>query len=109
MRVQSIEDLPPEAVEQIAYHRRVGIRSSLGLPLRVGGRIVGVITFAAFRSMRKWPDDLIARLKVFGEVMAQTLMRKRACSSTRDSGGRRDRRNGGSCDGAGHHNGYQET
>jgi GAF domain len=43
MRVQSIEDLPPEAVEQIAYHRRVGIRSSLGLPLRVGGRIVGVI------------------------------------------------------------------
>ena len=78
MRVQSIEDLPPEAIEQIAYHRRVGIRSSLGLPLRVGGRIVGVITFAAFRSTRKWPDDLIARLKVVGEVMAQVLMRKRA-------------------------------
>ena len=56
----------------------VGIRSSLGLPLRVGGRIVGVITFAAFRSTRKWPDDLIARLKLLGEVMAQVSMRKRA-------------------------------
>ena len=78
IRVQSIDDLPPEAIEQIEYHRRVGIRSSLGLPLRVGGRIVGVITFAAFRSTRKWPDDLIARLKVVGEVMAQALMRKRA-------------------------------
>ena len=78
MRVQSIEDLPPEAIEQIAYHRRVGIRSSLGLPLRVGGRTVGVITFASFHSTRKWPDDLIARLKVFGEVMAQALTRKRA-------------------------------
>ena len=78
MRVQSIDDLPPEAIEQIEYHRQVGIRSSLGLPLRVGGRIVGVITFAAFRSTRKWPDDLIARLKVVGEVMAQALMRKRA-------------------------------
>ena len=78
MRVQSIEDLPPEGTEQIDYHRRVGIRSSLGLPLRIGGRIVGAITFAAFRSTRKWPDDLIARLKVVGEVMAQTLMRKRA-------------------------------
>jgi PAS domain S-box-containing protein len=78
MRVQSIEDLPPEAVEQIEYHRRVGIRSSLGLPLRVAGRIVGVVTFAAFSSTRKWPDDLIARLKVVGEVMAQALMRKRA-------------------------------
>jgi PAS domain S-box-containing protein len=73
-----IDDLPPEAIEQTEYHRRVGIRSSLGLPLRVGGRIVGVITFAAFRSTRKWPDDLIARLKVVGEVMAQALMRKRA-------------------------------
>jgi PAS domain S-box-containing protein len=78
MRVQSIEDLPPEAIEQIAYHRRVGIRSSLGLPLRVGGRVVGGITFASFHSTRKWPDDLIARLKVVGEVMAQTLTRKRA-------------------------------
>ena len=78
MRVQSIEDLPPEGAEQIEYHRQVGIRSSLGLPLRIGGRIVGAITFAAFRSTRKWPDDLIARLKVVGEVMAQTLMRKRA-------------------------------
>ncbi len=85
MRVQSIEDLPPEATEQIAYHRQVGIRSSLGLPLRVGGRIVGIITFAAFRSTRKWPDDLIARLKVFGEVMAQTLTRKRAEDALRES------------------------
>jgi len=67
MRVQSIEDYPPEAVEQIAYHRRVGIRSSLGLPLRVGGRIVAVITFVSFRSTRKWPDGLIGRLKVIGK------------------------------------------
>jgi GAF domain-containing protein len=62
MRVQSIEDYPPEAIEHIAYHRQVGIRSSLGLPLRVSGRIVGGITFVSFRSTRKWPDDLIARL-----------------------------------------------
>jgi signal transduction histidine kinase len=85
MRVQSIEDYPPEAVEQIAYHRRVGIRSSLGLPLRVGGRIVAVITFVSFRSTRKWPDDLIGRLKVIGEVMAQALMRKRAEDALRES------------------------
>ena len=31
IRVQSIEDLPREGAEQIEYHRRVGIRSSLGL------------------------------------------------------------------------------
>jgi PAS domain S-box-containing protein len=85
MRVRSIKDYAPEAVEQIAYHLRVGIRSSLGLPLRVGGRIVGVITFVSFRSTRKWPDDLIGRLKVVGEVMAQALMRKRAEDALRES------------------------
>jgi PAS domain S-box-containing protein len=78
LRVRSIKDYPPEAIEQIAYHRRIGIRSSLGLPLRVGGRVVGVITFVSFRSTRNWPDDLIARLRLVGEVMAQALMRKRA-------------------------------
>jgi hypothetical protein len=39
MRVQSIEDLPPEGAEQIEYHRQVGIRSNLGLPLRIGGPV----------------------------------------------------------------------
>jgi PAS domain S-box-containing protein len=85
LRVQSIEDYPPEATEQIAYHRRIGIRSSLGLPLRVSGRVVGVITFVSFRTTRNWPDDLIGRLKLFGEVMAQALMRKRAETALRAS------------------------
>jgi PAS domain S-box-containing protein len=85
MRVQTIDDLPPEAIEQAEYHRRIGIRSSLGLPLRVGGRIVCLITFAAFRSTRRWPDDLIARLKLFGEVMAQAIVRKRSEAALRAS------------------------
>jgi GAF domain-containing protein len=41
MRVRSLHDLPPEATEQTEYHRRLGIRSSLGIPLRVGGRMSG--------------------------------------------------------------------
>jgi signal transduction histidine kinase len=78
MRVHSIDDLPPEAIEQIEYRRLSGIRSSVGIPLRVGGHIVGLINFSAFRSTREWPDDLTARLKIIGEVMAQALMRRRS-------------------------------
>ncbi len=85
MRVRSLDDLPPEAIEQTEYHRRSGIRSSLGIPLRVGGHIVSLITFAAFRSTREWPDDLIARLKIVGEVMAQALVRKRSEAALRAS------------------------
>ncbi len=78
IHVRSLDDLPPEAIGETEYYRRSGIRSSVGIPLRVGGSIVGLINFAAFRSTREWPDDLIARLKVVGEVMAVALARKRS-------------------------------
>jgi PAS domain S-box-containing protein len=78
VRVRSIADLPPGAVEEAEYFRQSGIRLSVGIPLHVGGHIVGFINFSAFRSTREWPDDLIARLKIVGEVMAQALVRKRS-------------------------------
>jgi signal transduction histidine kinase len=78
VRVRSLDDLPPEAIGEIEYHRRSGIHSSLGIPLRVSGRTVGLINFSAFRRTRDWPDDLVARLKIIGEVMAQALVRKRS-------------------------------
>ena len=85
LRVRSLEDLPPEAIGEIEYYRRSGIRASLGIPLRVGGGIVGLINFSAFRSTREWPDDIIARLKIVGEVMAQALVRKRSETALRAS------------------------
>ncbi len=78
VRVRSIDDLPCGASEEAEYFRQSGIRSSVGIPLHVGGHIVGFINFSAFRSTREWPDDLIARLKIVGEVIAQALVRKRS-------------------------------
>jgi formate hydrogenlyase transcriptional activator len=76
--LQSLPDeLPPEAVVEAEYWRGLGLYSLLSIPLRIGGRIVGVIAFAAFRETRAWPDDLIARLKLVGEVFAQAVARKR--------------------------------
>jgi formate hydrogenlyase transcriptional activator len=71
------DELPPEAVVEAEYWRKVGLLSHLSIPLRIGGRIVGVITFGAVRATRTWPKDLIARLKLVGEVFALALTRKR--------------------------------
>jgi formate hydrogenlyase transcriptional activator len=70
-------DLPLEAVAEAEYIQRTGLHSHLSIPLRVGGRIIGVIAFAAFKETRVWPDDLIARLKLVGEVFAFAIARKR--------------------------------
>ncbi|MGB5734697.1 MAG: GAF domain-containing protein, partial [Thiohalocapsa sp.] len=56
------EDFPPEAKVEIEYCRRIGLRSNLGIPLRVGGRVMGLIAFTAFHRTRAWPEDLIIRL-----------------------------------------------
>jgi len=49
----------------------------LSIPFRIGGRIIGAIAFAAFGETRAWPDDLIARLTLVGEVFAHAIARKR--------------------------------
>ncbi|MEY6432831.1 sigma 54-interacting transcriptional regulator [Thioalkalicoccus limnaeus] len=71
------EDLPPQARVEAEYCQRVGLRSNLGIPLRVGGRVAAAITFAAFHHTRPLPGELVTRLKIVGEVFAQTLVRSR--------------------------------
>jgi formate hydrogenlyase transcriptional activator len=70
-------DFPPEAAFEIEYARRERLVANLGIPLKIGGHVIGAIAFSAFRATRIWPDDLIARLKLVGEVFAQALARKR--------------------------------
>jgi formate hydrogenlyase transcriptional activator len=70
-------DLPSEAAAEAEYCRRTGVVSHLAIPLRIGGRIVAAIAFAAHRETRAWPDDLVTRLKLVGEVFAQAIARKR--------------------------------
>jgi formate hydrogenlyase transcriptional activator len=72
-----VDDLPQEAVGEAEYFRRTGMHSHLSIPFRIGGHIIGAIAFAAFRDTRSWPDDLIARLTLVGEVFAHAIARKR--------------------------------
>ena len=72
------EDLPAEAVDVREYVATAGIRSHLSIPLRIGGKVTGAIGFGAFRAMRAWPEDLIGRLGIVGQVFAQSLARSRA-------------------------------
>src|SRR3954454_24225738 len=71
------DDLPPEAVGEAEYFRRTGMHSHLSIPFRIGGRIIGAVAFSAFRDTRAWPEDLVARLKLVGEVFAHAVARKR--------------------------------
>src|SRR3954470_5048703 len=72
------DDLPAEAVSELAHAVRTGMTSHLAIPLKAGGVILGAIAFAAFREFRAWPDELVQRLQTIGEIFANALARKRA-------------------------------
>jgi DNA-binding CsgD family transcriptional regulator len=74
--LRSAEDLPPEATATSEYLRQSGLRSHLGIPIRVGGHIIAAIGFASFTKRQEWVKSVITRLKLLGEVFV--LARKRA-------------------------------
>ena len=71
------DDLPKEATVEAEYCRRIGLRSHIGIPMIVGGRITGAIGFSAFHRARAWPAELVARLTILGRVFAELIARSR--------------------------------
>jgi PAS domain S-box-containing protein len=82
------DDLPPEATAEREYCLRVGLKSHVMIPLQVTGSVVGAIGFASFRGRHDWPDDLIQRLRLVGEIFTNALARKRADIAIGESEGR---------------------
>jgi formate hydrogenlyase transcriptional activator len=70
-------DIPPEATGEAEYFKRTGLRSHFSIPLRVGSRIIGAFGFASFNQTRSWPEELIARIRLVGEMFAHAIARKR--------------------------------
>nr|WP_283848754.1 sigma 54-interacting transcriptional regulator [Bradyrhizobium brasilense] len=79
------DDVPSEAAAELEYILKLNIRSNLAIPIRIGGHIMGAISFIAFQKIPPWSDDLIARLKMVGEVFAQALVRKRSEERLKDA------------------------
>lgn len=73
-----LSELPPQARAEKEYCRQLGVKSSVHIPLAVGGAFLGGVAFAELRHERHWPDGLIKRLRLVGEIFANALMRYRA-------------------------------
>ena len=72
-----ISDLPKEASVDKKSLKRLKTKSNLIIPLSVGGAPLGLLGFGATRKEKIWPNELVQRLKLVGEVFASALMRRR--------------------------------
>jgi formate hydrogenlyase transcriptional activator len=76
LALETEDDLPPEAVHEREYGRLTGIKSTLAVPFRVAGKVVGGISTGAFRQNHRWDDYLVSRVKDVADIFANALSRK---------------------------------
>ena len=76
--VRRAADLPPEAVHERQVMRQMGTKSHLAIPLSIGQGVVGALALGALRRQHEWPDDLVRRLRLVGQIFATALGRKKS-------------------------------
>ena len=82
----STEAMGPAAATDQASRRHFGIKSSVNLPLSVGGGpLIGVLTFDTLREERDWPDELVNRLELVAQIFSNALKRKESDKILRES------------------------
>jgi signal transduction histidine kinase len=77
VRFSRPDELPGAAALDRATFEHAGTRSTVLLPLRAGGPMLGVLSFGSVRAERAWPDDLVGRLRLLSEAFASALQRRR--------------------------------
>jgi signal transduction histidine kinase len=73
VRFASLAELPPEAATDLPGLRELGVRSLVIVPLTVSGAVVRALAFATVHQERDWPEALVPRITLFGEVLASVL------------------------------------
>src|SRR5262245_39143988 len=64
----SLDEIPPEAHRDLASARHVSLKSNLLIPVRVGGAVLGALSFGTVFSERVWSRIDVQRLKLVAEI-----------------------------------------
>jgi transcriptional regulator with GAF, ATPase, and Fis domain len=72
------DDIPESWTEEREFVAANGIKSNLMLPLRIGGKAIGLLSIASVASGHDWSPALLKRFRLFGEILASAIVRGRA-------------------------------
>jgi len=83
--VPRVSELPEEAREARESLLSGGVRSYLGVPVRVGERLVGLLGLHCLRSEKHWSPHEITWLRVVADLFTSALERMRSDVALRES------------------------
>lgn len=82
--LNSMAELPPEATRDREFFNSYGTKSTVVVPLAVGGVWLGCLSFASVREERTWSDTLVSRFQLIADLFSNALVRKRAEKKLRE-------------------------
>jgi formate hydrogenlyase transcriptional activator len=85
MVISKLDDLPAEAARDKESWLRYGTHSLVVVPFPIGRGVLGALTFASAREREDWPETLVKRLQLVGEVFANAIARARSEMALRES------------------------
>ena len=84
--LRSLDDMPARLQRTAKPHVSPVSAPASRLPLSLGGDSpIGILCFNTTRKERSWPPDLVERLKLVAEIVANALARKKADHDLRES------------------------
>lgn len=75
--------LPRKAVREREFIVVDGVKGHITLPLKIGGNVIGGLSFATVLNERRWTKQEIQRLRLVAAVFGNALERKRAFAEHR--------------------------
>lgn len=72
-----LDELPDNTGRFKETLTKFAVKSYLSVPISVAGATVGAMVITTIRKYRVWPEDLVQRIRLIGEIFANGLMRKR--------------------------------
>jgi DNA-binding NtrC family response regulator len=83
-RVDDLHTVAP--LDEASFRRlRPEVKSMLAIPIVIAGRVEFGLSINAIRHERTWPPELVSRLRLLTEVMANTLARHWADAQLREA------------------------
>ena len=78
-----VSDLPAEATVDRSTFEAMGTKTLLVMPIEAAQHRLHLVLISTLRAARDWPQELIPRLRLLGEMLVNTVERARAMEDVR--------------------------
>ena len=72
----ALAELPSDSASDRTWQAELRVEAGIAVPLSVAGKVVGALSFGSARGHRAWPDVLVGRAQLLGDVLAVMLARR---------------------------------